>query len=167
MRTSTLIGVAVLLAAGAACGKRTTTVYSHEPSVPYYRPQVYLRDVAVKSVGLTGGAMDVTMKVYNPNEYELHDPRISYRVFVDGSEVATGIYDPEVVVPDRDSVTVQVPATFGYSGVRRAGRSILGTGTITYRVIGEIIVSTPYGRYRSPFDRVGNFSSTSALSVPR
>jgi hypothetical protein len=29
-----------------------------------------------------------------PNDYELHDPRKSYRVYVDGSEVANGIHDP-------------------------------------------------------------------------
>lgn len=129
------------------------------PPPPFYRPTVSLRDVKVGGVGITGGSVDVMLNVYNPNVYDLETPRVSYRVYVDSLPIARGIYDSDIVLASKDSAKLQMPASFSYVGLGLAGRALLNTGAVSYRVIGDITVRTPYGRYTFPYDRVGNFSS--------
>lgn len=133
------------------------------PPVPFYSPTVALRDVKMGSLGLLGGSMDVTLNVYNPNDYSLVAPRVSYRVMVDELTVGSGVFDSEITVQSRDSARVRVPVPFSYKSVRDAGRSAANTGTVNYRVIGHIIVGTPYGRLSAPYDRVGQYA---AIALP-
>ena len=150
--------VAIVLA-GAACASAP----QGPPPPPYYTPSVGLRDVRFAGAGIRGGALEISLNVYNPNDYELRDPRFEYRILVGDDKVSDGIYDTEIVVPPYDSVQVKVPATFGITSLTTAGRSIVNTGTVNYRVMGRLYVTTPYGRYRSPYDRAGMFNAISAI----
>ena len=136
------------------------------PPVPFYSPTVALRDVKMGSVGILGGSMDVVLNVYNPNDYMLVAPRVSYRVMVDSLTVGTGVFDSDATVSSRDSLRVRVPVAFSYKNVGRAGRSAANTGTVNYRVLGRIFVGTPYGRLSAPYDRVGQYAAI-ALPWPR
>ena len=157
MRTLlTATAVASLVAVGA-CAHRNTIPVGTAPE--FYRPTVGLRDVKLGGVGLTGGSLEVVLNIYNPNEYQLQSPRVVYRVLVDDHRLAKGIYDSEVSIPSGDSVQVRVPASISYSDLGQAGRSLIGMGAVNYRVIGDIIVDTPSGRLKAPYDRAGTFSS--------
>ena len=156
-----LIAVAALLVAtslGCASGG------GGAPRPAFYRPNVSLRDVKVGGVGLTGGSLEVLINVYNPNGYELATPRVAYRVYVDSVPLARGIYDADVVLDSQDSVKLRIPATIPYTSIGQAGRALLNTGSVNYRVVGDITVGTPYGRYTFPYDRAGWFSSLSVLN---
>ena len=149
-----------LIAAGLACGRNR--IESATPAIPFDPPEVALRDVRLRGVGITGGALDLELRVYNPNDYQLTAPRVNYRVLVDRQELATGFTDLDVVVPSRDSATVRVPASFSYLSMGRAGRSLMNSGAAPYRVLGRITVGTPYGRLSFPYDRAGNFATLNA-----
>ena len=134
------------------------------PPPPFYRPEVALRNVRLAGAGITGGALDVVLRVYNPNDYQLRAPRVAYRLLIDKHEVAEGAYDTKVDVPPGDSVDMIVPVKLGYTSVARSARSLLGDGTVNYRVLGKIYVDTPYGRLAAPYDRDGRFAPlTTAL----
>jgi hypothetical protein len=62
-------------------------------------------------------------------------------------------------VQEGDSTTVTLPVTFNYSGIGAAGRQLLSSGTVNYRVVGDVTVSTPLGNFTRPYDRSGSFSS--------
>lgn len=151
---------AVLLLAAVACGGRARRVES--PSFPFERPTVALQDVRLRGAGLRGGAAEVELRVFNPNDYDLTSPRVDYRVLLDDVEVATGLTDLDVTVPAGDSVVVKLPANFGYLAMGRAGRVLVNSGAAPYRVLGRITVGTPYGRTAFPYDRAGQFSTLSA-----
>jgi LEA14-like dessication related protein len=157
----TLAGLAagVLLASGIGCGSSSYEAVESAPAVPFDQPDVALRDVRLRGVGLIGGAFDVELRVYNPNDYDLQAPRVNYRIMLDDVQVATGFTDLDVVVPGRDSTVVRVPAAFSYAGLGRAGRAMLNMGAAPYRVLGRITVGTPYGRLTFPYDRAGQFST--------
>jgi LEA14-like dessication related protein len=161
-----ILTAGALLSAGAGCGSSGGSHTSNEPPIPFDQPQVSLRDVRLRGVGLLGGALDVEMRVYNPNDYALESPRVNYRVYLDDVELATGFTDLNVVVPSRDSATVRLPASLSYAGLRRAGRSLLNSGAAPYRVLGRITVGTPYGRLSFPYDRAGNFATLNAVVKP-
>jgi LEA14-like dessication related protein len=159
MRTSLVVVFAAAAAISCASGGG-----SRNPPPPFYRPNVSLRDVKLGGVGLTGGSLDVLINVYNPNAYELATPRVAYRVYVDSLPIARGIYDSDVVLVSGDSAKLHIPATIAYTAIGQAGRALLNTGSVNYRVVGNITVGTPYGRYTFPYDRAGWFSSLSAIT---
>ena len=164
-RLTTAAALASILVA-AACSSGGNGNGVAVPPVPFYSPTVGLRDVKMGSVGILGGSMDVVLNVYNPNDYTLVAPRVSYRVMVDSLTVGTGVFDSEISVASLDSARVRVPVPFTYKSISRAGRSAAGTGTVNYRVLGHIIVGTPYGRLSAPYDRVGQYAAI-ALPWPR
>ena len=150
----------VLLALAAACGSSGNRPSA--PPVPFDQPTVALENVRLRGAGLAGGALDLRLRVYNPNDYDLRAPRVSYRVWLDTVQVAEGFADVDVTVLAGDSASVTVPATVAYAGLRRAGIALAGTGAAPYRVIGRITVGTPYGRLSFPYDRAGRFATLNA-----
>ena len=160
-----LVSLAVVggLAAGLGCGSGSSGVAP--PPHPFFRPEASLRDVRVTGVGLGGGTLEVLLNVYNPNTYDLQQPRFTYRVLVDRSTIGRGVYDADLTIGAEDSVTVRLPLSFGYSGLGRTGRAMLSSGSVNYRIIGDIDFSTPHGRFRAPYDRAGLFSSLDAIST--
>jgi len=162
MRTLTITAVAAAAVLTAACGG-SSTPGPYVPPVPFDQPIVAMRDVRLAGAGLTGGSMDIVVSVYNPNDYSVQTPRLSYHLLVDTTRVASGDYDAIIEVPARDSAEVRIPATFSYLSMRNAGRTAAGVGAVNYRMVGRISVNTPYGRLSAPYDRVGRFAP---LSIP-
>lgn len=162
MRTLTITAVTAALALTAACGG-SSAPRPYVPPVPFDEPIVAMRDVRLAGAGLTGGSMDIVLSVYNPNDYAVQTPRLSYYLMVDTARVASGDYDAIIEVPARDSAQLRVPATFSYASMRHAGKSAASVGAVNYRMVGRISVGTPYGRLSAPYDRMGRFAP---LSIP-
>jgi len=97
--------------------------------------------------------------VYNPNGYNLDALKMTYRVDVDSIQLGDGALDSRFVVPKGDSSTVRLPIRFTYAGLGAAGRSLLTSGTVNYRVRGDFTVATPIGNFTRPYDRNGRYSS--------
>ena len=162
MRKLLPVVTALAVAATVACASHT----NGPPPPPFYRPGISFGDARLAGVGLTGGALDIALTIYNPNDYEIAQPRVAYRLLFDRTQVAHGTYDANVVVNSRDSATIRVPVPFSYGSAARAGQLFVNTGAMTYRVIGELLVETPYGRYRVPYDR-GGWVHTLSAQLPR
>lgn len=155
-RLAPLVALALLGALAGCGGGRPRQASS---PIPFTRPDVALRNVRLRGVGLTGSTLDLDLRVVNPNGYALEEPRVSYRVYVGDVQLAQGWTDLDLTVPQGDSAIVRVPASVGYVAIQRAGRELLGTGAAAYRVLGRITVGTPYGRVSFPYDRVGRFAT--------
>ena len=48
---------------------------------------------------------------------------------------------------------------FTYAGIGSAGRSLLNTGSVNYRVTGDFTVGTPLGNFTRPYDRTGRYTA--------
>jgi LEA14-like dessication related protein len=162
MRTLTTTLTTAVLALTAACGG-SSTPRPYVPPVPFDEPIVAMRDVRLAGAGLTGGSMDIVVSVYNPNDYAVQTPRMSYHLLVDTTRVADGSFDALLELPPHDSAQIKLPATFSYLSMRNAGRGVAAVGTVSYRLVGHIAVGTPYGRLSAPYDRIGRFAP---LSIP-
>jgi LEA14-like dessication related protein len=125
----------------------------------FKEPVVTLKSVSVRGLGLSGGALDVVLNVYNPNGYRLDATRMTYKLLVDTVPFASGALDTNFKVPKRDSSQVTVPIDFTWAGVGTLGRQLLNTGTVRYRVMGDITVGSPVGNFTLPYDRAGRFST--------
>jgi len=126
----------------------------------FKEPVVRLQNVRVNGVGLTGGNLDVRLSVYNPNGYRLDATRMSYNVVVgDSVNFATGTVDNRFTVNSNDSSVVTIPVSFTYAGIGAAGRQLLNTGGVNYRVNGNVSVHTIIGNFPVPFNATGRFNA--------
>lgn len=131
----------------------------------FQQPVVNLKDVAVQGVGLNGGQLAVKLNVYNPNGYRLDATRLSYNVAVgDDVNLATGILDSQFTVQSGDSTTVTIPVSFTYAGIGAAGRQLLNSGAVPYRVRGDVTVGTVVGNFTVPYSSTGRFTAFGGAS---
>lgn len=148
-----LLAAPVVTMAAAGCASMGKSVFKE--------PVVTLRNVQLNGLGLTGGSLDVILNVYNPNKFNLDATRMTYKLMVDSIPFGTGLVESKFTVAGRDSSTVRIPMDFSYTGIGEAGRQLLNTGSVNYRVTGDVIVGTPLGNFTVPYDRNGRFSAMS------
>lgn len=151
----------VVLVAASAIALGSTVALSGCASLArqaFAQPVVTLKDVHINGLGLTGGSMDVLLNVYNPNHFRLDATQLHYTVKVDTVQFATGTLDQAFTVQENDSTTVRIPIDFTYAGIGQAGRQLLNTGSVNYRVLGDVKVGSPIS-VTVPFDRTGRFSA--------
>ncbi len=125
----------------------------------FQEPLVSVSDVRLNGLGLTGGSVDVALNVYNPNNYRLDATRITYRLLFDTVAFADGAVSQQQTVRARDTLQLVIPVNFTYRGVGEAGRQILNTGTVNYRLLGDVTVGSPVGSFTVPYSTSGRFST--------
>ena len=126
----------------------------------FQQPIVHLQDVRVNGLGLTGGNLDVKLSVYNPNGFKLDATSMTYNLFVgDSVQMAQGTLDNRFTVNSNDSSFVTLPVSFTYAGIGAAGRQLLNTGGVNYRVNGNVSVHTIVGNFPVPFNASGRFNA--------
>jgi len=144
----------------AAAVAVTTVACSALGKQAFQDPKVTLQDVRVTGLGITGGQLDVLLNVDNPNEFRLDATRMSYKVLVgDSVQFATGIVDNHFTVDGRKVQQVHIPVSFTYSGVGAAGRQLIQSGAVNYRVLGDVTVGTPVGNFTVPYSSTGRFTT--------
>jgi LEA14-like dessication related protein len=122
-------------------------------------PIVTFRGVKINGLGTQGGAADIELSVYNPNGFKLDGVRLTYNLMVDSTPVGNGALDQRFTVQKGDSTVVRLPVSFTFAGLGAAGRQLLTSGSVNYRVLGDVTVATPLGNFTRPYDRTGRFSS--------
>ncbi len=148
MRVVVALLVVLTLGACSAVGRRMFTP-----------PTVFVEDVRLVGVGLTGGTIDVSVFVFNPNNFSLDSKRVNYTVMVDTIPLGSGSITDRLVVGAKDSSLFRIPVTFGIPQILAAGSKFLQGGTIPYRFVGDITVSSPFGDITRKFDQRGNFNT--------
>jgi LEA14-like dessication related protein len=108
---------------------------------------------------MSGGSVDILLNVYNPNGFRLDATRMTYRLYVDTLPLGSGATDSNFSVPKGDSLIVRLPLTFNWAGVGQLGRQLLNTGSVNYRVAGDLTVGSSVGTFTLPYDRTGRFST--------
>lgn len=150
MRRLVVAVAAVALAGSAACASMGLGNFEE--------PIVTVRDIRVNGLGLTGGSVDIRLNVYNPNNFRIDGTQLTYQLWVDTIPFGSGTTEEDFVVNGDDSTVVTLPLDFTWAGVGSAGRTVMNTGTVPYRVAGNIRVSSAVGSVTVPYDHSGRFS---------
>jgi LEA14-like dessication related protein len=151
MRRFIVLSAVMLAATAAGCASLARQAFRE--------PVVSVRDVRLNGIGLTGGSVDVALNVYNPNNYRLDATRITYRLLFDTVSFANGAITEQQTVQPRDTLRLVIPVNFTYRGVGEAGRQILNTGTVNYRLLGDVTVASALGNFTVPYSASGRFST--------
>lgn len=153
MRKIALVAASAAMFVTVGCSALGTAAFK--------QPVVSLKDVKLRGIGLSGGSLDVVLNVYNPNGYRLDATRLSYKVaLADSVPLATGLLDSQFTVQDDDSTQVTIPVNFTYAGIGAAGRELLNSGAVNYRVSGDVTVGTVVGNFTVPYSSTGRFTTT-------
>ena len=152
MRKAVLLAVAAATVAGAGgCATLGRKVFKE--------PVVNFQQLNINGLGLTGGSLDVVLSVYNPNNFRLDATRLTYNLMIDSVRFGSGALDQKFTVQSGDSTIVRLPISFTYAGIGEAGRQLLNTGSVNYRVTGDMTVGTPLGNFTRPYDRTGRYTA--------
>ena len=152
MKRSKFMGLAcVLLITSAACGAIGRSSFAN--------PVVELKDVRLRGVGTQGGTLDVILSVYNPNDYRLDASKVTYKLFVDTTQLATGEVNKVVTLDNKKKTEVTLPVTFTTREFLGAAALLSRMGSVDYRIAGEVTVATPFGSFTRPYEGKGRFDS--------
>lgn len=125
----------------------------------FANPVVELKDVRLRGIGAQGGSLDLVLEVYNPNDYRLDASRVTYTLFVDTTQIATGVVNKLVTLENRKKSEVTLPVTFTTRELLGVAGVLTRMGSVDYRVAGDVTVATPFGSFTRPYDGKGRFDS--------
>jgi LEA14-like dessication related protein len=130
----------------------------------FTQPVISVRGVKLKSVGLTGGSIEVALSIVNPNPYPLPVQRAVYSfALADSTQVGSGTTSTAFTLPARDSALIDLPVDVSWQGLRAAARDASRDGTVDYRFTGSVTLDTPLGNPNVPFETVGRFTPPPSL----
>ena len=153
MRNRKFMLVALVMVGAAGCATLGRATFKE--------PIVHFQDAKITGLGITGGSLEVKLSVYNPNGFRLDGTRLTYKLSVDQVKFGEGELADRFQVQEKDSTIVTLPLSFTYAGVGEAGRQLMNTGSVNYRVEGDVTVATPLGNFTRPYDQTGRFSTLS------
>ena len=154
----------LLLAATLAVTTGTATGCASLGRQAFAPPKVTFQEMRLNGLGFTGGSLDVVLNVENPNGYRLDATRMTYKLFIDTIPFGEGTVNQQITVDEKSQTTVRIPVNFTYEGVGAAGRALMQSGTVPYRVTGDLTVATPIGNFTRPYDMTGRYSILSGAT---
>jgi LEA14-like dessication related protein len=136
MRFGGAAGLVSLTVIGAACSGL---------GINFKEPDIQLDHAVVRGIGLTGGNLDLVVKVENPNNFALQGTKLQVGIDVEGSHLGDITYDSDFAVAENGTTTITLPLRFGWSGVGSAVRAALGYGDLPYKMKGQATLRLPAG----------------------
>lgn len=121
----------------------------------FRQPDIQLDRAIVRGVSLSGGSLDLIVKVENPNNFRLQGTRLQAGFDVEGQHLGDVTYDDDFTVAENDTTTITMPLKFAWSGVGSAVRAALRHGDLPYKMKGQAELRTPWGHQVVPFTREG------------
>jgi LEA14-like dessication related protein len=119
-------------------------------------PKLSIVDIEVVKANFLEQRLQVRMHVENPNDRSLPVQGLSYTVYLDGQEFATGVSDASFVVPARGTADFNMDVTANAAGAIFALFSKPRGQGIDYHMKGRVELS--HGWLRSiPFEQRGTF----------
>ncbi len=146
------LSTALLLALTTASGCGMAAVAFHNPTVE-------LKGVEMRGIGLQSGQLDVVLDVYNPNRSDFGLRNVTYTVFADSIQVATGELTERVLLPGKKTTTVKLPVTFGIRELNKASGALAQRGSVEYTVEGTFSMATSLGWFRRTYRTSGRYDS--------
>jgi LEA14-like dessication related protein len=155
VRVFALAGVVTILGGCASLGM-----------AKFQEPDIRLQGVQIRSLGLTGGSIDMYLDVNNPNQFDLRGTRLQLGLDVENTHFGDVDFNDAFNLPKGQTVTVVVPLSFAWAGVGEAARSALNYGTVKYTLKGTASLQTPFGTSQVPFTRSGTVAVNGDRPAP-
>lgn len=147
----TALLAALLLVGAAGCARMARSAFQN--------PVVELKDVVVRGIGLQGGSLDVILDVQNLNDYRIDVSKVTYTVFAESLQVATGDVTKLVTLDNKSRTLVTLPVNFTFREVQQAANILIQRGSVEYTVEGDFTLATPFGSMTRPYRSKGRYDT--------
>jgi LEA14-like dessication related protein len=123
----------------------------------------------VRGIGLSGGNLDLVVRVQNPNNFTIEGDKLQVGFDVEGAHLGDITFEDDFRITQHGETTLTLPLRFGWSGMAQAIRAALGYGDLPYKMKGQATLKLPGGARKSvPFTHEGRapltrFGGTVAL----
>src|SRR5262245_34809923 len=131
-------------------------------------PDVELIGVRFAGIGFQGIALNADLSIANPNKFAMEADSVTFKLEAGDPNqpgkwvpVTNGTHREPIRVEGGGKRVVAVPIEFAYSDLGTSVRSILGRGTLEYRVSGRVWVRKPI-RIPVPFRHTGSVTIAQA-----
>jgi len=124
------------------------------------RPEVTVRDLAVKQMSFTGMTLSLTLGVTNPNGVDVTLRRFSYRLYLEKALVAEGELSDPILLPGHQTVYPSVPIPLTWKALQNAGTLFLNPGAVPYRLEGDLTLRVFHSDWNIPIHREGVMAKT-------
>jgi LEA14-like dessication related protein len=132
----------------------------------FVAPTIAVSDVRLAGVGTQGGTINVLLTLHNANGYRIDATDIQYNLRVDTLLLASGTINQRVTLLQKDSAKVRVPVNFGLKEVMLAGQQLSKTGSLPFKIDGEVTVETAFGNIRRAFAQTGTYDGMNFSLMP-
>jgi len=119
-------------------------------------PQLSVVTMKVQSADIFSQRLQVRLRVVNPNDRELPIKGISYRIEVEGDQLAEGLTEAPFVVPAMGEAEFDMQVTANLAGT--LAKYLMRGSTpeaLNYRLVGKVALSSGFLR-SIPFDERGS-----------
>jgi hypothetical protein len=144
--------VAVSLAACATLGH-----------VAFQEPEIALKEIAITSIGLTGGTCDLVFDVWNPNAYRITSTRMEVGIDLEGSHFGDALLERPLDLSATAHSRVRVPVRFEWAGLGAGAKALLTKQAVGFAVTGRVLLDTPVGTETVVLKGTGNVPLTKLL----
>jgi LEA14-like dessication related protein len=124
-------------------------------NITFQRPELELQAIALKSLGLTGGSIELVIDVYNPNAYDVTTMRIDAGIDLEDTHFGDVTLERDIVLTAERHTVVEIPVSFTWSGVGAGARALLERGAVNYAIDSRLYVGTPLGEQTINLRRSG------------
>jgi LEA14-like dessication related protein len=126
-----------------------------------------LRQIALRSAGITGGTLDVQLAIANPNHIEVTGTSLTAGLDLQGQHFGDIASNNLFTLADQDTTLVTLPLSFRWADVGSAAKNILGYGEVNYHLAGNIGVKLPAGQeFTVPFTGDGSVPLLRSVTTP-
>jgi LEA14-like dessication related protein len=101
-------------------------------------PRVSVVDLRIKSVTFFESAMEIDIRIQNPNALSFHTTGITFDLEINGRRLATGLSDASIKVPAMGSAIMPIIVYSNMLDVLRGVYSIQGKEKVSYGITGRI-----------------------------
>ncbi len=140
MKKIYLVMVAVLFLALASCGAVKEFVKS---------PTVVVEGANLQSLSATGGTINFSLAVNNPNAFVIKTDGLDYGLMINGIEVINGSLNNKINLPANGVQTMQLPVKFGFANIKELIPNILRSRKLDYTLGGSIhtmLLNLPFSK---------------------
>lgn len=130
------------------CAALTSGCASLRHALRFEEPDIRLQEVRITGLGLTGGTLDLTLDVLNPNGFRLRTMRLELGIDLERTHFGDALLETPVELPAQQHSLVTVPVRFEWAGLGAGARALLTRQAIRYGLTGSATLDTPIGDRR-------------------
>lgn len=119
-------------------------------------PEIALTDIAINKLSLDGAAVKMTLKLKNPNDFDVNLNGLNYAIKLQDKEFASGLAKNVSPLSANGENLLNLDLKISFKELGRSALSILkGAGT-KYEIKGDFLVNKPdQGAIKIPFLKAG------------